>query len=108
MTEKLKKRTITDLVERINGNEFTETGDIIVKVADKPNEHGQTLISIYRKEIKGAIIVISDLTIRECYMFLKGYNEHCVYFAPYIPDVMALDDSNVQHRTRGIQTDKNL
>ena len=77
MTEKLRKRTITDLVEKINDNEFVETGDIIVKIVNKPNEHGHTLISIYRKDTIGATIIISNLTIRECYMFLKGYKEHC-------------------------------
>lgn len=77
MTERLRKQKIVDLQNEINGNEYYETRDIIVKVS-------KSSWSIHRKLEKGTIPIIENLSIQQCYNFLQGYKECKLFYTTEI------------------------
>lgn len=52
-----------------------------------------------QKNVHDLLDIIRDINLHE---------PNVVPFAPYVPDVLALDDSNIQHRARGIQNDTEI
>lgn len=104
------RRTISNLLDTHYGNlrnEFVELSRKI-RIMIQDQKDGMAMDVIYIAHPIGADPEGNVKKVLEIVKQINELHDNVVPFAPYLPDVLALDDNNPKHRSRGIRNDHYL